>query len=185
VLLLRPGRRWVAGAVAAVAAAGVAAFVFLPSDPLIVRFADVASSEEISKDTRSQIWSDTVSMIRAFPAAGCGLGAYEDGFVRFQTAAPMYTIDFAHNDYLQVAAESGVVGLLVMVGLGWRLLAGAAGAARCGDAGRYAAAGCCGALVAIGLHGLTDFNLYIPANGMAVAWVGGVAGSYLRSGRPS
>jgi O-antigen ligase len=180
-LMLRPGRRWMAGAAAGVALAGMAAFVFLPSDPLILRFADIASSEEISKDTRSAIWGNTLSMVGVYAAAGCGLGGFEDAFARFQTAAPMNLVDFAHNDYLQVAAEAGVVGLALMLGLGGRLMWGLAAAMRREDAGRYAAAGCCGALVAIGLHGLTDFNLYIPANGMAAAWVGGAAASYLGS----
>ena len=31
--------------------------------------------------------------------------------------------------------------------------------------------GLIGALVAIGLHSLVDFNLYIPANALAVAWL--------------
>jgi hypothetical protein len=32
-----------------------------------------------------------------------------------------------------------------------------------------------GALLAIGLHSLVDFNLYIPANALAVAWLAGLA----------
>jgi len=31
------------------------------------------------------------------------------------------------------------------------------------------------ALLAIGFHSLADFNLYIPANALPVAWLGGVA----------
>jgi hypothetical protein len=29
--------------------------------------------------------------------------------------------------------------------------------------------------LALGLHSLADFNLYIPANALALAWLGGVA----------
>ncbi len=35
--------------------------------------------------------------------------------------------------------------------------------------------GLLGAFCAIALHSLTDFNLYIPANALAVAWLGGLA----------
>jgi hypothetical protein len=34
---------------------------------------------------------------------------------------------------------------------------------------------CIGAFAAIGLHSMVDFNLYIPANAMLLAWISGVA----------
>jgi len=37
------------------------------------------------------------------------------------------------------------------------------------------AVGLLGVFVAIGLHSLADFNLYIPANALALAWLGGLA----------
>ena len=40
---------------------------------------------------------------------------------------------------------------------------------------RYVALACCGSLTAILLHSLVDFNLYVPANAMVVAWVLGLA----------
>ena len=40
---------------------------------------------------------------------------------------------------------------------------------------RALAVGLVGALLAIGLHSLVDFNLYIPANALAVAWLAGLA----------
>jgi hypothetical protein len=39
---------------------------------------------------------------------------------------------------------------------------------------RYFAVACVGALSAIALHSLADFNLYIPANAMLLAWIAGV-----------
>ena len=35
--------------------------------------------------------------------------------------------------------------------------------------------GLLGSLVSIGLHSSADFNLYIPANAFALAWLGGLA----------
>jgi hypothetical protein len=37
--------------------------------------------------------------------------------------------------------------------------------------------GILGALFAIGLHSLADFNLYIPANALTLAWLSGIADS--------
>jgi hypothetical protein len=39
------------------------------------------------------------------------------------------------------------------------------------------AVGLLGALFAIGVHSLTDFNLYIPANALTLAWLSGMADS--------
>ena len=35
--------------------------------------------------------------------------------------------------------------------------------------------GCTGALTAIGIHSLVDFNLYIPANALLLSWIVGIA----------
>jgi hypothetical protein len=40
---------------------------------------------------------------------------------------------------------------------------------------RYFAVACAGALAAILLHSLADFNLYIPANAMLLAWIAGMS----------
>ena len=35
---------------------------------------------------------------------------------------------------------------------------------------------CIASLTAILLHSLVDFNMYVPVNGLAVAWIAGIAG---------
>jgi O-antigen ligase len=138
-------------------------FLYLPPDQLVARFAELAATEEINADMRLQIWRETLGLIRAYALPGCGLGGYEAAFLRYKTVAPLNTVDYAHNDYLQGMAELGVVGFglwlaaaVWVLRLSWR---------------RPAAAG---ALAALALHSVVDFNLYIPANAMAVAWVAGL-----------
>jgi O-antigen ligase len=58
----------------------ILAFVFLPTDQLIARFADMASTDDITADDRARVWSETLRLIAAYPVFGCGLGAYESGF---------------------------------------------------------------------------------------------------------
>jgi len=112
-------RRWLP--VAALAALTLAGVVLLPSGALIQRFAGLASTGAISSGMRVDMWRDTLGLIKAFPLFGCGLGAYESTFPKYQTVAPMYTIDFAHNDYLQYLAELGALGFLVGLVLVLRL----------------------------------------------------------------
>ncbi len=153
--------------------------VLLPTRELVLRFADMASTQELSKDDRVGIWHDTLHFISAYKWTGCGLGAYEHGFYRYQTTAPVNTVDFAHNDYLQILAELGVPGA-VMAGIlaGW-VVARTLGVVlwRRGARNWELAVGLFASLVTIGLHSLADFNLYIPANALAFAWLSGVAAS--------
>jgi O-antigen ligase len=155
----------------------LAMLILLPTRELVLRFADLASTEELSKDDRAAIWHDTVQFIGAYRWTGAGLGAYEHGFYRYKTVAPVNAVDFAHNDYLQIIAELGIPGsMLVWALAGWivaRTLAVVLW--RRGARNWEVAVGLFASLVTIGLHSLADFNLYIPANAVAFAWLSGVA----------
>jgi len=157
----------------------VSAFVVLSPGRLVSRFAELAANEEISTDTRRLIWAETVPMIAAYPAFGCGLGGFESTFHKYQLTAPLATINFAHNDYLQLLAELGMVGFLIAAVLMIAIYAKAVrGVIRIPDPnGRYLALACLGSLTAILLHSMADFNLYIPANAMVVAWIAGLSTS--------
>jgi O-antigen ligase len=171
-------RRWLP--IAALATLTLAGVVLLPSDALIQRFATLASTDAISSDMRVGMWRDTLGLIKAFPLFGCGLGAYESTFPRYQTVAPMYTIDFAHNDYLQYLAELGALGFLIGLMFVLRLFAqtlrGAINEPSIDR--RYVSLACTGSFVAILLHSFVDFNLYIPANAMLLAWIAGIGAAH-------
>jgi len=171
------GWRWRVSLMSAAVLAGAIGFVFLPTDQLIARFANIAATEDISTDDRARIWQDTRRMIGDYAVTGCGLGAYEPSFVRYQTVAPMQTVNFAHNDYLQVLAETGGAGFALVLAMGlWVSLGAVRTAAEAENSNaRYIALACCGSLTAIWLHSLVDFNLYVPANSMVAAWVLGLA----------
>jgi len=171
-----PGaRRW--WPVALAGALVLTGFIFLPTDQLIERFADMAQTDEITADQRAEVWRDTGNLIQAYPLAGTGLGTYEAGLYRYKSVAPMNTVDRAHNDYLQGLAEFGAVGFALLLALALRTYGRAlrASASPVGTDERYLGIACVGSLTAIVLHSLVDFNLYIPANAMLVAWVAGIA----------
>jgi len=160
-------------------------FIFLPTDQLIGRFSEFAQTERISADTRAQIWRETVGLIKDFPLFGCGLGGYESAFLRYKTVAPMFTVDYAHNDYLQVLAEMGIlgfgIGLLLLLRVMYSAVSGAIRADSTDD--RCLSIACLGSLTAITLHSFVDFNMYVPANALAVCWISGIAATRLTSDR--
>ena len=171
----RGARRWMP--VGAVGCLVVAGFVFLPTDRLIERFAHIAGTEEITGDTRFQIWENTKALVADYPVVGCGLGGYASVFHGYQEVAPMSLVDFAHNDYLQLLAELGLLGFPILLLLAVRTFGRAFAAADlpAGDDSRYVGIACVGSLTAIALHSVVDFNLYIPANAMLFVWVAGLA----------
>jgi O-antigen ligase len=52
-------------------------------------------------------------MILAFLSVNNLLGSYASVFQKYRASAPEYLVDLAHNDYLQLLAESGVVGFTI------------------------------------------------------------------------
>jgi O-antigen ligase len=171
----RRRRKWLP--VAATAGVVLVLAAFLPSSRFIQRFATGTGPGDISSDARFGIWRDAVHLAEAFPVLGCGLGAFQSANMRYQTVTPLLTVNFAHNDYLQLLAELGAVGLLallIVAAMVYRRLFRNLWERR----EPYFYAACLGSLVAIALHSFVDFNLYKPANAMVVAWVAGLASSY-------
>ena len=168
-------RRWVA--VGMVAALVLAGFVFLPPERLIQRFAKFVSTDGLTSEGRTDLWAETIPLIKAYPVFGCGLGGYETAFSRFKISGVLVTDDYVHNDYLQLLAELGLVGFAIGAALAFSVVRIALRSAvtSLDPEARYFAMACVGALAAIVLHSLADFNLYIPANAMLLAWIAGMS----------
>ena len=80
----------------------IALIAFLPQ--IKERFMDIVSPKTYSRSSwewRKQIWEDTSNEVKRHPIIGYGLGAYEQKF-----------LFMAHNDYLRLAFEVGLLGLL-------------------------------------------------------------------------
>ncbi|MEJ7137284.1 O-antigen ligase family protein [Amphibiibacter pelophylacis] len=108
----------------------------------------------------------TVDMIRVRPWFGTGAGTYYTAFPPWKPTTVVSYFDHAHNDYAEIAADMGVVGLglIGVIVLGstiqaFRLLVW--GRSRFGQA---MSVGALMAIVAVVVHSTVDFNLYIPAN---------------------
>ena len=163
--------------VGSIAVLAVLSFVFLPPDRLIIRFAQLSSAEEITAQGRLLLWGETLDLIAAYPLFGCGLGAYVSAFLKYKVSHPLLTADYAHSDYLQLLAELGMIGFSIAAALVLTVLAKAVRAAsrHSEPNSRFLALACAGAMVAILIHSLVDFNLYIPANALLLAWISGIS----------
>ncbi len=171
-VLAFPSGMSVRGRLLTCGAAGLALFIglfYLTPMALIQRLAEHSSSG------RTAIWRNTLDLIAAYPVVGCGLGGYESAMLRFKTTVLMNDLDYAHNDYLQFLGELGVLGFLIGAVFLCALLVRAVRAAGPGLRARWMGVGCAGALSAILAHSFFDFNLYVPANAIILAWIAGLA----------
>jgi O-antigen ligase len=128
---------------------------------------DILSAFEVRgvKGSRLELWRDMLPMVARFPVFGDGWNAFATAFPWYQTVWKTEWIGEAHNDYLQVLIDGGLLGAALVGALLLLVLRGAlARAAR-----SPTDLGLLGALVGFGLHGLVDFNGQIPAN--AATWI--------------
>jgi len=123
--------------------------------------------DDLLHEDRPQYWSSTVEIIGDFPLFGTGLGTFASAYGAYEkTSSSDMQLVHAHNDFLEYAAELGLVGSVLLVGgvlylavsayLVWRQ--------RRNAQARALALGGIVSLAGIGLHAVTDFNLHIPAN---------------------
>ena len=154
----------------------VAIVLLVSTNGMVLRFVDTPGAGNITADGRVQIWRESWQLIRAYPLTGAGLGTFEHALYPFRRAMPMNAVEYAHNDYLQILAELGVIGFaLTMAFALWVFRRGLQAAFREEAQHPWLGMGVLASLLAIGLHSLVDFNLYIPANALALAWLAGVA----------
>jgi hypothetical protein len=144
-------------------------FYWLDPGDVWGRWKEMASKPELALGSREKIAQDSLRMCRDHLAHGVGLGAFEVAYTPYQTVITDLTIDYAHNDYVQFLAETGVWGWLIaplaiamFLGLSFRHLRWRLHEQR-GWLQFGAAVGVCGILV----HSFSEFNLHIPAN---AAW---------------
>ena len=60
-------------------------------------------------EDRVRIWRDTLPLVRDFWLTGSGVGSYRTAMLYYQRADRVVQFNQAHNHYLQVAAEGGVL----------------------------------------------------------------------------
>ena len=146
-------------------------------DKLDQRFGDLdAEIGAMSPESRLQVLKDGLSMCGDFPVFGAGFGSFRNVFPRYHSVAPYHLVDYAHNDYLQLLAEGGIVGLLLFVLFFVSLFRTSFRALR-KRVEPYAVLVCLGAMtgiVAILCHSLIDFNLHINANTLYFSFLCGL-----------
>jgi O-antigen ligase len=132
---------------------------------------------------RPAIWRDTWRMASDFWLTGVGAGAFQRGMLVYQQGSRLFFFNQAHNEYLQLLAEGG---LLVALPASIALVAAAVGMLRALASDRtpifWIRAGAVCGVVAIAVQNIWDTGLRTPANGVLFAVIVGIALHEPRSG---
>ena len=114
--------------------------------------------------TRLTIVKDSLRMVRDRPIAGWGLGTFSTVYPQYKSFYTDYLINEAHNDYVQVLVETGLIGLAITIWFLFVLYRSSLRGMRQPEDGRpialAALVGCTGIVV----HSLTDFNMQVTSN---------------------
>jgi O-antigen ligase len=121
---------------------------------------------EISGGMRLSIDRDTIQMFRRKPILGWGLGTFPVIYPQFRSFYTNFFVNEAHNDYLQLLSEMGLLGFATMVWFVTELFRRVPRKIQkwTTDVSGAVTLACTLGITGILVHSLIDFNLQIPAN---------------------
>jgi O-antigen ligase len=180
----RATRRWIALPVALLVSLAVS-LLWFGLGPLIDRYATLFRlNRDESMLGRILVWRDALGIVRDHPVLGSGLGTFRSVFPAYKTFSDPVLYDHAHNDYVQLLAETGWAGFILALGTlglllglivaGWRR--------RRNPWARGLLAGLLTGMLAILIHGFSDFNFHVPSNALLFAVFLGLAFNLARPG---
>jgi O-antigen ligase len=155
---------------------GLALTLWIGPGPVLQRFQNVSDEYSGRGQDRLTIWKDTRGLLRAHPLLGTGLGTFPIAYTTVQTGFLGRFVNHAHNDYLEISSDLGIPAALILFASVFVVLARAVRTSYSAERSfeQAAALGSAGAILAILLHSLADFNLYIFANAMMLSAVLGL-----------
>lgn len=142
--------------------------IWLGGNQLTHRLASIhtETQTELSGGTRITIDKDCLRMFIHRPILGWGLGTFATVYPGFRSFYSTFFVNQAHNDFLQLLVETGVIGFGIAIWFLVQLFRRASEKLKdwtehsTGALTAAALLGCIGILV----HSFFDFNLQIPAN---------------------
>jgi hypothetical protein len=165
----RPGR-WL------FAAAIVSAMVALSLRQTVELADRFENSRATATWDRPEIWRETAAIVRDFPATGVGAGAFEGAMLVYQRADRRIFFNQAHDQYMQFAAEGGV---LLLVPLAWLAIVFTRDAslrlAHDASALFWIRLGALAAIAGVVVQSVWETGLRMPANAMLFAVIAALA----------
>lgn len=154
------------GAAVLLVATIIVGSILIGGESSLTRLAETATSENFST-SRTYIWAVTLQVIAHNFPFGAGFGAFGEAYTPFDSFNGLQRVEQAHNDFLEVAAVAGIVGLIIGGYFLFQLFRTGLQNAQTSNIFRRGV--CLGAFAgcfAILVHSLFDFVLHITAIAM-------------------
>jgi O-antigen ligase len=138
-------------------------------DAIVAKFERAVDfSEGTVQDARLSIWKDAIKIVPDFPVTGTGFGTFLDIFPNYKSFADSLIYDHAHNDYLELLSDGGLIAfflaawfVMAVLGNGWRMIF-----RRHERLSVLTAIGAFSGIAGLLFFSLTDFNLHNWANSL-------------------
>lgn len=150
--------------------------LFLGVSPIVTRFAQ----SEATIQQRLAAWMGTLLAFKDYAVLGSGFGTFQYIFKIYQPDGLYLYWDYAHNDYLELLLELGIVGIVVVA---FFLLVVLRTIVRTEWHGRelYLRAAFLSSISTIAVHSTVDFNFHIPSNALLFFLILGLGVSLSRT----
>jgi O-antigen ligase len=156
------------GAVAAI----LLLILWIGYEPLVKRLGSLREgANEYSVVTRTEYWRGAWQMFLDRPLAGVGLGAFPTAYPAYgRSSVRNERLEQAHNDYLQLLADAGLIGAIFGIWFLFELVRILRHQFRqvhqTRSLDRALMVGSAVAMLGIAVHSFLDFNLQIAANAL-------------------
>lgn len=142
--------------------------LFVGGDQSLLRGFGISNVEGDVTTGRSHFWTVAIRIFLAHPIIGAGFDAFGVAFTRYDTWSGAFRVEQAHNDYLQILADAGILGFICIAAFIFLLFRQGVQAIKKNtdkftmNAAIGALAGCLGILI----HSIFDFPLRTPSNAL-------------------
>ncbi len=141
--------------------------LLLGGDESLLRGIGLANQTDITNG-RAHFWQIALEIFRDHPITGAGLDSFAFVFPRYDSWNGAFRVEQAHNDYLQILADAGILGFVCLAAFifllfkqGLRTVVEATSSFR-----RSVAVGALAGSAGILIHSFFDFPLRTPANAL-------------------
>jgi O-antigen ligase len=163
-----------------------ALLAWLGGSAIAERFSSIGDVS--ANQMRIDVAKDSVRMFLEHPMLGYGLGTFPVVYPEYRTFWTAFFVNQAHDDWVQLLVETGVIGFGIAIWYLMVLYRRAVPRAQEHPLHSWSAIAALGALTGItGLlvHSFFDFNLHVPANAALFFFLGGLAVGAARGQTPA
>lgn len=152
------------------------AMTWLGWDPILSKINRTFSETGGVTGARLLVWQDCIPLIRDFLFTGSGFGTFIQVYPQYRTVPTTVIFDHAHNDYIELLTDGGIIGFLLaawfvitILGHGFQRLK-----IRREPYSLLLIIAGLTAIFSLLFHSVTDFNMHNGANGLYFFFLCGI-----------